>query len=307
MRRVDHQRQCHDAGGVGDRHLRQQLHHGRAAEAERVDDRQDESRRRRGHQHRVQRAHSRCRTARPVRRRGRRRSLPTADRAQHPRDRFPCAAQDPAPAHGRPATNITSAKPMSAMKTNVGSSESSHPMPVLPRAMPASSSPRTTGMFQPGAQGQQRTDQSGRCDDRQRPEAHAASSRPAPTECGPRRRLCRWISPPRSPSSRRTTRTVLGTRRRDGRPQLSPVNSGLVDGMICISSRAPLAKVRNIRRDPQVSVLIFNEEFFGSWVQSRRPGRDRRSARGFGAAGDRLPGDQRRASGSGRLSSGDDS
>jgi len=62
-------------------------------------------------------------------------------------------------------------------------------------------------------------------------------------------------------------RTVLGTRRRDGRPQLSPVNSGVVDGTICISSRAPLAKVRNIRRDPTVSVLIFTEKFFGSWVQ----------------------------------------
>ncbi|MET0862738.1 MAG: PPOX class F420-dependent oxidoreductase [Nakamurella sp.] len=62
-------------------------------------------------------------------------------------------------------------------------------------------------------------------------------------------------------------RTVLTTRRRDGRPQMSPVNSGLVDGAVCISSRAPLAKVRNIRRDPEVSVLILSNEFFGSWVQ----------------------------------------
>ena len=62
-------------------------------------------------------------------------------------------------------------------------------------------------------------------------------------------------------------RTVLATRRADGRPQMSPVNSGLVDGAVCISSRAPLAKVRNIRRDPAVSVLIFTKEFFGSWVQ----------------------------------------
>jgi PPOX class probable F420-dependent enzyme len=62
-------------------------------------------------------------------------------------------------------------------------------------------------------------------------------------------------------------RTVICTRRRDGRPQMSPVNSGLVEGAVCISSRAPLAKVRNIRRDPQVSVLVFTKEFFGSWVQ----------------------------------------
>ena len=62
-------------------------------------------------------------------------------------------------------------------------------------------------------------------------------------------------------------RTVLATLRRDGRPQMSPVNSGLIDGAVCISSRAPLAKVRNIRRNPQVSVLTFSEAFFGSWVQ----------------------------------------
>jgi PPOX class probable F420-dependent enzyme len=62
-------------------------------------------------------------------------------------------------------------------------------------------------------------------------------------------------------------RTVLTTRRRDGRAQMSPVNAGVVDGAVCISSRAPLAKVRNIRRDPQVSALFLSKEFFGSWVQ----------------------------------------
>ena len=62
-------------------------------------------------------------------------------------------------------------------------------------------------------------------------------------------------------------RTVISTRRKDGRPQMSPVNAGLVDGTVCISSRAPLAKVRNLRRDPTVSVLVFTKEFFGSWVQ----------------------------------------
>jgi len=39
-------------------------------------------------------------------------------------------------------------------------------------------------------------------------------------------------------------RTVLSTRRKDGRPQMSLVNSGLVDGAVRISSRSPLAKVR---------------------------------------------------------------
>jgi PPOX class probable F420-dependent enzyme len=62
-------------------------------------------------------------------------------------------------------------------------------------------------------------------------------------------------------------RTVLTTRRKDGRPQMSPVNSGVIDGVVCISSRAPLAKVHNIRRDPEVSMLVFTKGFFGSWVQ----------------------------------------
>lgn len=62
-------------------------------------------------------------------------------------------------------------------------------------------------------------------------------------------------------------RTVLATRRRDGSPQLSAVNAGVVDHLVCISSRAPLAKVRNIRRDPAVSLLILKEQFYGGWVQ----------------------------------------
>lgn len=62
-------------------------------------------------------------------------------------------------------------------------------------------------------------------------------------------------------------RTVLATRRKDGGPQMSAVNAGVVDGLICISSRVPLAKVRNIRRDPAVSLLVLKREFYGGWVQ----------------------------------------
>lgn len=62
-------------------------------------------------------------------------------------------------------------------------------------------------------------------------------------------------------------RTVLATRRRDGSPQMSPVNFGVLDGHIVISSRAMLAKVRNLERDPTASVLVFTEGFFGPWVQ----------------------------------------
>jgi PPOX class probable F420-dependent enzyme len=63
-------------------------------------------------------------------------------------------------------------------------------------------------------------------------------------------------------------RAVLATRRRDGRPQLSPVTVG-VDGddRIVISSREPAMKVRNLRRDPHASVCIMNDAFYGPWVQ----------------------------------------
>lgn len=63
------------------------------------------------------------------------------------------------------------------------------------------------------------------------------------------------------------SRAVLATRRADGRPQLSPVNAGVLDGQLVISSRAPLAKVRNLRRDPMASLLVLTDEFYGSWVQ----------------------------------------
>ncbi len=62
-------------------------------------------------------------------------------------------------------------------------------------------------------------------------------------------------------------RAVLGTRRIDGRSQLSPVNAGLLDGAVVISSRAHLAKVANLRRQPEASLLVLNDAFYGSWVQ----------------------------------------
>jgi PPOX class probable F420-dependent enzyme len=62
-------------------------------------------------------------------------------------------------------------------------------------------------------------------------------------------------------------RTVLATHRRDGSLQMSPVNAGVLDGRLVISSRNGLAKVANIRRDPAVSMLVFTDAFFGPWVQ----------------------------------------
>ncbi|EWT07460.1 pyridoxamine 5'-phosphate oxidase [Intrasporangium chromatireducens Q5-1] len=60
---------------------------------------------------------------------------------------------------------------------------------------------------------------------------------------------------------------VLATRRRDGSLQMSPLNAGVIDGDIVISSRLRLAKVRNIRREPEVSLLVITDRFYGRWVQ----------------------------------------
>jgi PPOX class probable F420-dependent enzyme len=61
---------------------------------------------------------------------------------------------------------------------------------------------------------------------------------------------------------------VLVTRRRDGRPQLSPVTGGVDDdGRIVVASYPERAKVANLRRDPTASVLVLSDDFGGAWVQ----------------------------------------
>jgi PPOX class probable F420-dependent enzyme len=60
---------------------------------------------------------------------------------------------------------------------------------------------------------------------------------------------------------------VLVTRRRDGSLQMSPLNAGVLDGHVVISSRTMLAKVRNLRRNPAASVLVTTDRFYGPWVQ----------------------------------------
>jgi PPOX class probable F420-dependent enzyme len=67
-------------------------------------------------------------------------------------------------------------------------------------------------------------------------------------------------------------RSVLLTRKRNGDPQLSPVNHGVDDaGRVVISSREPAYKVRNLRRDPHASLLGLNDAFYGQWVQIDGP------------------------------------
>lgn len=67
---------------------------------------------------------------------------------------------------------------------------------------------------------------------------------------------------------RHNHRAVLATRRRDGRPQMSPVVQAVGnDGLILVSTRTGAIKVRNIVRDPNVSILAISDSFFGQWVQ----------------------------------------
>ena len=63
-------------------------------------------------------------------------------------------------------------------------------------------------------------------------------------------------------------RAVLSTRRRDGRPQLSPITVAPGDaGQVIVSTRETAMKVKNVERDPNVSICAFVDAFFGQHVQ----------------------------------------
>jgi PPOX class probable F420-dependent enzyme len=63
-------------------------------------------------------------------------------------------------------------------------------------------------------------------------------------------------------------RATLVTRRRDGRPQVSPVTCGVDDeGRIVISTYPSRAKVANLRRDPAATVLVHSDDWDGPYVQ----------------------------------------
>jgi PPOX class probable F420-dependent enzyme len=63
-------------------------------------------------------------------------------------------------------------------------------------------------------------------------------------------------------------RAVLATRRRDGSPQLSPVLVGLDgEGRATVSTRETAVKTWNVRRDPRVWLCVFNDGYYGSWIQ----------------------------------------
>ena len=66
---------------------------------------------------------------------------------------------------------------------------------------------------------------------------------------------------------RNNHRAVIVTLREDGWPQPTPVTVGLdEDGRAEVSSRETSFKVKNLRRDPRVSVCVLNDGFYGQWA-----------------------------------------
>ena len=67
---------------------------------------------------------------------------------------------------------------------------------------------------------------------------------------------------------RNNHRAVLTTRRANGDPQPSPVVCSVdAGGRVAVSTRETALKVRNMRRDPRVSLCVLNDGFFGDWIQ----------------------------------------
>lgn len=62
-------------------------------------------------------------------------------------------------------------------------------------------------------------------------------------------------------------RVVLVTTRADGSPQLSPVTAGVDEGRIVIATYPERAKVANLRRFSEASVLVLSDDWNGPWVQ----------------------------------------
>jgi PPOX class probable F420-dependent enzyme len=65
-----------------------------------------------------------------------------------------------------------------------------------------------------------------------------------------------------------TIRSVLVTRRKDGGLQSSPMSCAAdEDGNVLTATRAANAKVRNLARDPRVTMCLFTEKWPGPWMQ----------------------------------------
>lgn len=63
-------------------------------------------------------------------------------------------------------------------------------------------------------------------------------------------------------------KVLLGTSRRDGRLQLSPVSAGLDDqGRLVVATYPQRAKTSNARRDPRATAVVLSDDWNGAWVQ----------------------------------------
>ena len=61
---------------------------------------------------------------------------------------------------------------------------------------------------------------------------------------------------------------LLGTTRRDGRVQLSPVTCGVDEqGRLVVSTYPSRAKTANAKRDPRVVLCVLSDDWDGPWVQ----------------------------------------
>jgi len=60
-------------------------------------------------------------------------------------------------------------------------------------------------------------------------------------------------------------RACIAVHQRDGWPQMTFVSPGIdSEGRVIITSRGTTYKIKHIRRDPRVSMLIFGEQYSGS-------------------------------------------
>src|SRR5947209_4823367 len=64
-----------------------------------------------------------------------------------------------------------------------------------------------------------------------------------------------------------TIRSVLVTHRKDGGLQSSPMSCAAdEDGYLLTATRAANAKVRNLERDPRITVCLFTDKWPGPWM-----------------------------------------
>jgi len=79
-------------------------------------------------------------------------------------------------------------------------------------------------------------------------------------------------------------RACIAVRQKDGWPQMTFVTPGIdAEGRAIITSRGTTYKIKHIRRDPRVSMLIFGEQYSGSkFVQIHGTCRDYRVTGGDG-------------------------